>query len=65
MLLFPMVFVALISQYFFIPTIYFKFYQCTTVVLSSLLAKRCGAGRALTLLNNLTYSSLVTSLGVD
>jgi len=34
-------------------------------ILSSLLAKRCGAGRALTLLNNLTYSSLVTSLGVD
>lgn len=33
MLLFPMVFVALIPQYFFIPTIYFKFYQCTTVVL--------------------------------
>lgn len=34
-------------------------------ILSSLLAKRCGAGRSLTLLNNLTYSSLVTSLGVD
>ena len=33
--------------------------------MSSLLAKRCGAGRALALLNNLTYSSLVTSLGVD
>lgn len=34
-------------------------------ILSSLLAKRCGAGRTLALLNNLTYSSLVTSLGVD
>ena len=28
-----MVFVALVSQYFFIPTIYFKFYQFATVVL--------------------------------
>ncbi len=34
-------------------------------ILSSLLAKRCGASRTLTLLNNITYSSLVTSLGVD
>ncbi len=34
-------------------------------VLASLLAKRNGAGRALILLNNMTYSSLVTSLGVD
>lgn len=34
-------------------------------ILSSLLAKRCGAQRALTLLNNMNYSSLVTSLGVD
>ena len=34
-------------------------------ILSSLLAKRCGAGRSLTLLNNQSYSSLVTSLGVD
>jgi trk system potassium uptake protein TrkA len=34
-------------------------------ILASLLAKRNGAGRALTLLNNMAYSSLVTSLGVD
>ncbi len=34
-------------------------------ILSSLLAKRCGAGRTLALLNNIAYSSLVTSLGVD
>jgi trk system potassium uptake protein TrkA len=34
-------------------------------ILSSLLAKRHGAGRALTLLNNMDYSPLVMSLGVD
>ncbi|MGV8948136.1 MAG: Trk system potassium transporter TrkA [Candidatus Paracaedibacter sp.] len=34
-------------------------------ILASLLAKRNGAGRALILLNNMAYSSLVTSLGVD
>ena len=34
-------------------------------ILSSLLSKRLGASRALTLLNNMSYSSLVTSLGVD
>lgn len=34
-------------------------------ILSSLLAKRCGAKRALALLNNIHHSSLVTSLGVD
>lgn len=34
-------------------------------ILASLLAKRCGAVRALTLLNNIHHSSLVTSLGVD
>lgn len=34
-------------------------------ILASLLAKRNGAGRALTLLNNMVYSPLVTSLGVD
>ncbi|MBM3468149.1 MAG: Trk system potassium transporter TrkA [Alphaproteobacteria bacterium] len=34
-------------------------------ILAALLAKRNGAGRALILLNNMAYSSLVTSLGVD
>jgi trk system potassium uptake protein TrkA len=34
-------------------------------ILASLLAKRNGAERALILLNNMAYSSLVTSLGVD
>jgi trk system potassium uptake protein TrkA len=34
-------------------------------ILSSLLAKRQGANRALALLNNMGYASLVTSLGVD
>ena len=34
-------------------------------ILSSLLAKRHGASRAMTLLNNTSYASLVTSLGVD
>ena len=34
-------------------------------ILSSLLAKRCGVVRALTLLNNIHHASLVTSLGVD
>ncbi len=34
-------------------------------ILSSLLAKRYGGQRSLTLLNNMEYSSLVTSLGVD
>lgn len=34
-------------------------------ILSSLLAKRQGANRTLTLLNNMSYSSLITSIGVD
>lgn len=34
-------------------------------ILSSLLVKREGARRAMTLLNNMDYSSLVTSLGID
>lgn len=34
-------------------------------ILASLLAKRNGAGQALILLNNMAYSSLVTSLGID
>ncbi len=34
-------------------------------ILASLLAKRSGAQRTLTLLNNMNYASLVTSLGVD
>jgi trk system potassium uptake protein TrkA len=34
-------------------------------ILASLLAKRSGAQRSLTLLNNMNYASLVTSLGVD
>jgi trk system potassium uptake protein TrkA len=34
-------------------------------ILASLLAKRNGAGQALILLNNMSYSSLVTSLGID
>ncbi len=34
-------------------------------ILASLLAKRCGAGRSLALLNNIHHASLVTSLGVD
>lgn len=34
-------------------------------ILSSLLSKRYGANRVLTLLNNMNYASLVTSLGVD
>ena len=34
-------------------------------VLSSLLAKRSGTARAFTLINNMTYGPLVTSLGVD
>ena len=36
-----------------------------TNILSSLLAKRHGAGKAFTLVNNLNYASLVTTLGVD
>lgn len=34
-------------------------------ILSSLLAKQMGAGRTITLLNNISYSGLVTSLGAD
>jgi trk system potassium uptake protein TrkA len=34
-------------------------------ILASLLAKRNGAGQALILLNNMSYSSLVISLGID
>jgi trk system potassium uptake protein len=34
-------------------------------ILSSLLAKRYGARRALTLVNNMTFESLITTLGVD
>jgi len=34
-------------------------------ILASLLAKQNGAGQALILLNNMAYSSLVTSLGID
>jgi trk system potassium uptake protein TrkA len=34
-------------------------------ILASLLAKRNGASQALILLNNMAYSSLVTSLGID
>lgn len=34
-------------------------------ILSSLLAKRCGAKRSLALLNNIHHASLVTSLGID
>jgi trk system potassium uptake protein TrkA len=34
-------------------------------ILASLLAKRNGAERALVLLNNMIYSSLITSLGID
>ncbi len=34
-------------------------------ILGSLLAKRSGAKKALTLINNATYSSLVTTLGID
>jgi trk system potassium uptake protein TrkA len=34
-------------------------------ILSSLLAKRYGARRALTLVNNMTFESLITELGVD
>lgn len=34
-------------------------------ILASLLAKRNGAGRALILLNNMAYSSLVAPLGID
>jgi trk system potassium uptake protein TrkA len=36
-----------------------------TNILASLLAKRFGTERAITLVNNTTYSPLVTSLGVD
>ena len=34
-------------------------------ILSSLLAKRAGATQCMTLINNSTYSSLLTSIGVD
>ena len=34
-------------------------------ILSSLLAKRAGANQCMTLINNSTYSSLLTSIGVD
>ena len=34
-------------------------------ILSSLLAKRAGANKCMTLINNSTYSSLLTSIGVD
>lgn len=36
-----------------------------TNILSSLLAKKCGAKRAITLVNKSTYNSLMGSLGVD
>jgi len=36
-----------------------------TNILSSLLAKRHGAGKAFTLVNNLNYAQLVSTLGVD
>jgi len=36
-----------------------------TNTLASLLAKRFGAKRAITLINNVTYSPLITSLGID
>lgn len=34
-------------------------------ILSALLSKQCGVGRAVALLNNMSYAPLVTSLGVD
>jgi trk system potassium uptake protein TrkA len=34
-------------------------------ILASLLAKRYGAGKAMTLINNATYGPLVTTLGID
>jgi trk system potassium uptake protein TrkA len=34
-------------------------------ILGSLLAKRYGAKKAMTLVNNVTYSSLITTLGID
>jgi trk system potassium uptake protein TrkA len=34
-------------------------------ILASLLAKRFGAKKAMTLINNVTYSSLITTLGID
>jgi trk system potassium uptake protein TrkA len=36
-----------------------------TNILASLLAKRFGTKRAITLINNVTYSPLITSLGID
>ena len=36
-----------------------------TNILASLLAKRFGTKRAVTLINNVTYSPLITSLGID
>ena len=36
-----------------------------TNILSSLLAKRYGTQRAMTLINNVTYAPLVTTLGID
>lgn len=36
-----------------------------TNVLASLLAKRYGAGRAITLINNMNYAPLISTLGVD
>jgi len=36
-----------------------------TNILASLLAKRYGTGRAVTLINNMTYAPLITSLGID
>ena len=36
-----------------------------TNILASLLAKRFGTQRAVTLINNVTYSPLITSLGID
>jgi trk system potassium uptake protein TrkA len=36
-----------------------------TNILASLLAKRYGVGRAITLINKATYGPLITSLGID
>ena len=36
-----------------------------TNILASLLAKRYGTGRAVTLINNMTYAPLIASLGID
>ncbi len=36
-----------------------------TNILASLLAKRSGSRRAITLINNMTYEPLITSLGID